>query len=195
MDETTISQVNPQGMLSSSSPGSGWKKFILPVVAVLIVLGLIVGGVNFFASRNEPIPAPSPFPTPLPTAIPTPTPEALPTPTSKPKATPTKKPTTEATSSATASKGLSLRVLNGSGLTGRAGAAADFLKELGYAITSTGNADNFDYDKATITIKKDKEAKLATLKTDLATKYSVGTTSATLAASESYDALVIVGKQ
>lgn len=194
MDETTISPLASQPNLADGSSGSP-KRFILPVAIIIILLGLVLGGATFLRSRQEAIPTPTPFPTQPPTPTSEPTPEATPTPTKK--LTPTKKPTPtkEATASAAKSKGLTVRVLNGSGITGRAAATADYLKELGYDIGGTGNADSDTFDKTTITIKKDKETLLATLKSDLSTKYSVGTTEATLAASESYDALVIIGKQ
>lgn len=201
MDETTISQVNPQAAFvapSQSSP-SGRKKIILPVLFVLILIGIIAGGTAFLRSRGETIPTPTPFPTSPPTETPTPTveetpaPKAKTTPTKKP--TPTKEATTSASSGQATSKGLTVRVLNGSGIAGRAAGLADYLKGLGYEIGGTGNAESDDFDKTTITIKKDKESLLAGLKSDVATKYEVGTTSATLAASESHDALVIIGKQ
>ena len=198
MDEATISQVVP-GVNFGTPPqasSSGPKKFILPILAVLILLGIIGGGAKYLQSRSEQIPNPTPFPTAEPTVVSTPTPEVSATPTSKPKTTPTKKPTPtkEASPSAT-SKGLIVRVLNGSGIAGRAAGLADYLKGLGYEIGGTGNADKDDYEKSTITIKKDKESLLATLKSDLSTKYEVGTTSATLASSSDYDAEVIIGKQ
>lgn len=195
MDET-ISQVSPAGI--GGRGGGGMKRFFLPLIILLILGGLVYGGVSFLRSRGETIPTPTPIPTPMPTEEPTPTPqEATPTATKKP--TPTKKPsptpTKAATSSATTSKGLTVRVLNGTDIAGRAGATADFLKGLGYEIAGTGNAQTQDFEKATITIKKDKESLLATLKKDLETKYAVGTTSATLSSSADYDAVVTVGKQ
>lgn len=198
MDETTISQVNPQAsFVASPQPSSlGPKKFILPIIIVLILLGVIGGGAKLLQSRGENIPTPTPFPTAEPTQSPTPTAEVSSTPTSKPKATPTKKPTPtkEATSSAT-SKGLIVRVLNGSGIAGRAANLIEYLEGLGYESGGTGNADNPDYEKTTITIKKIKESLLPTLKSDVVTKYQVGSTSADLSSTESYDAVVIIGKQ
>lgn len=195
MDET-ISQVNPAGI--SGRGGSGMKRFILPLIILLILGGLIFGGVSFLRSRGEAIPTPTPVPTAEPTQEPSPTPEATPSATQKAKATPTKKPTatpTKAATSSAESKGLTVRVLNGTDIARRAAGAADFLKGLGYEIAGTGNADTQDFEKATITIKSSKESLLATLKKDLETKYAVGTTSATLSSSADYDAVVTVGKQ
>ena len=191
MDETTISQVAPEGMVSPQK-GGGSKRIVILAIIALILLGALFAGGKYLRSRGETIPTPTPFPTPESTPTPTPTPELSPTLT--PKATPTKKPTPTVSSATTNSKGLTVRVLNGTTVTGRAGAAADFLKGIGYDIAGTGNADTQDYDSTTITIKSSKSDLLSMLKTDLATKYQIGTTSATLAATETYDALVIIGK-
>ena len=203
MDDTTISQVSPAAM--GSPKGSGAKKIIIPLIIVLVLLGAIFGGAKYLQSRQDAIPTPTPFPTPQPTEIPTPTIEATPsaspttaarvTPTKKPTPTPTKVASSSASSSTTSTKGLTVRVLNGSGVAGKASTAADFLKGLGYEITGTGNADNFDYEQTTISIKSTKSSLLPTLKSDLSTKYSVGTTSAALSSSETADAVVIIGKQ
>lgn len=117
--------------------------------------------------------SPTITPTGSPTKI-TPGPSEKPTPTVKPK-------------------GISVRVLNGSGVTGVAGKVADFLKSLGYAIAGTGNAPNYNY--ATTEISTKKSQTLSTLQADLAGKYEVGSASATLSATESADAVVIVGKK
>lgn len=194
MDEGMISQVSPISIGPATPSAPGPKRFLLPIIIVLVLLGAIFAGAKYLQSRNEAIPAPTPLPTQAPTETPTPTIE----PTATPKATPTKKPTPTptktATSSATTSKGLIVRVLNGTTTSGLAAALIEYLVGLGYDSGGTGNADRQDYDKATITIKASKESLLSTLKTDVATKYSIGTTSATLASTESYDALVIIGK-
>lgn len=192
MNGTTPSSLGPQPTAS----GSGRKKFIFITIIILILAGLVFGGTTYLRGRQEEIITPTPLPTPEPSATPAPetTPSATPKAGAKATATPTKKPTPTGPE-ATPTKGLTIRVLNGSGEVGKAGTAADFLKGLGYGIAGTGNADNYDYEKSTITIKKDKESLLATLKKDLESKYQVGTTSATLASSSSYDAEVIIGKQ
>ena len=149
MDETTISQVAPEGMVS---PRRNGKRFILPVLIVAILLAALFAGGKYVRSRGEEIPTPTPLQAPIET--PTPTSGPTSTPVSTTKATPTKKPTPtkEATSSAN-TKGLIVRVLNGSGISGRAASLAEYLEGLGYEIGGTGNADNPDYDKSTITIK------------------------------------------
>lgn len=191
MDEATFSQVSPVNLGPATPPASGRKRFFLPILIVLVLLGSIFAGSQYLRSRNEAIPTPTPLPTAAPTSEPTPTIE----PTSTPKQSPTKKPTPTktATSSATTSKGLTVRVLNGSGKTGAAAGLIEYLEGLGYGSGGVGNTD--DSDKTTINIKKEKESLLATLKADVGAKYAVGSTDATLSATLSYDALVIIGKQ
>lgn len=89
---------------------------------------------------------------------------------------------------------LSVSVVNGSGIEGTAGKAAALLKELGYNIASTGNADNFNYQGATIKVKDSKNNFLPLLKKDLAKEYTVNSTSSDLPSSSSTDALIIIGK-
>jgi hypothetical protein len=201
MDETTISQVNPPSM-GSSSRGSGKGKIIVPIIVLLLLGGLAFGGYTFFKSSQQEIPAPTPIPTevPTPTIEATPTQEASPSPTKKVAApSPTKKltptPTKTASSSATTSaKNLTVRILNGSGIAGRAASLSDYLKGLGYEIGGTGNADTDTLEKTTVYVKASKSNSLAALKADVAAKYEIGTASATLAASETADAVVTIGK-
>ena len=89
---------------------------------------------------------------------------------------------------------LSIKVQNGSGVTGAANKASDVLKGLGYSISSFGNADNPDYTDVVIKIKSDKSDYLSLLKKDLGFSYTIGSTSADLDDSFSEDALVIIGK-
>jgi hypothetical protein len=85
-------------------------------------------------------------------------------------------------------------VQNGSGEAGVAGKGADALKRLGYNVTGTGNADNFDYTNVVIQVKNSSSDYLDLLKTDLGLSYTIGTTSADLPDSFSSDALVIIGQ-
>ena len=89
---------------------------------------------------------------------------------------------------------LSIVVRNGSGEVGAASKASDILKELGYHVVSVGNADNFDYQDIQIEINSTKNQFLSLLKKDLGLSYTIGSTSATLSASASADAVVTVGK-
>lgn len=118
---------NYQPMLSQSK--SGKKKFV--VAAVIIVTFLATGWVIKSGSRSaesEIKTGSQPIPTPLPT----------------PSATPAVKPERS---------GVSFEVLNGSGVTGAAKKLADQLKELGYEVLKTANADKDSYTQNQIYIK------------------------------------------
>jgi hypothetical protein len=117
---------------------------------------------------------------------------ATPTPTNAPSTTPTINPVDAATG-LNRSK-LSVIIQNGSGEAGVAGKASDTLKNLGYDVISSGNADNFDYTNVVIQVKAASSGYLDLLKTDLGLSYTIGTTSADLPDSFSSDALVIIGK-
>ena len=146
---------------------------ILIVVGVLIIL-LLVSLFRFLNSSGENA------------IIPTPAPETINT-TVTPEGTPSPAPGLD-------QGNLSITIQNGSGEAGVAKTASDFLTEKGYTISSTGNADNFDYQDVTIQIKEDSSEYLDLLESDLSEKYNVGTTSADLSSSFSTDALVIIGK-
>jgi len=117
---------------------------------------------------------------------------ATPTPTVTPAVTPTINPVDEA--SGLDRSQLSVIIQNGSGEDGVASKASDTLKNLGYNVISTGNADNFDYANVFIQVKPASSDYLDLLKTDLGLSYTIGTTSADLPDSFSSDALVIIGK-
>lgn len=197
--EEELEQPSAPAQQSSSfqsySPRPRKRGVILRWIAIILVLGLLgFAGFSVFRAQEgstEEEVVPTPTIEEVPTETPTPEPEGSPTPTSKPTATPTKAPT----STPVPTKGLTLKVLNGSGTAGEAGRAADFLRDLGYAVQSTGNADNFDYESTEIQITAAKENLLASLKKDVEGKYSVGTTSAILSSSEGVDVVIIVGKK
>ncbi len=89
---------------------------------------------------------------------------------------------------------LSVIVQNGSGTEGVAGKAADVLKELGYNVASTGNADNYNYTGVTVKVKKEKSNFLDLLKKDLSKDYTIKSSSSDLSSDSPTDALIIVGK-
>ena len=89
---------------------------------------------------------------------------------------------------------LSITVLNGSGVEGTAGKAASILKDFGYNVASTGNADNYNYTGVTIKVKPDQSNFLNLLKQDLAKEYTIKSTSSDLSPDSSTDALIIIGK-
>ncbi len=89
---------------------------------------------------------------------------------------------------------ITIIVQNGSGAEGAAGTVSDFLEEKGYEVSSTANADNYNYEDVTIRVKKSVENYLETLKKDLGEKYTVGDTSTDLPETSPSDVVVIIGK-
>jgi len=132
--------------------------------------------------------SPTETPTDTPTPEKSPTPEATKIPTPKPTTNPVDKTTGLDRSQ------LTVEIQNGSGTAGVAGKASDFLKNLGYQVAKTGNADNFDYKGVTISIKSDFAKYLPLLKSDVSANYTIQTATSDLSASSSADALVIIGK-
>ena len=178
------------------------KRFIYVTAAVLVVI-LLFGGYRFLNSNttnkdiNNDI-STTPQQEQVITDTPIPTEEQSPTPTEKPTPTdtPTPKPTSNPVDKTTGldrSK-LSVTVQNGSGQAGVAGTGSNFLKQLGYNVVSTGNADNFDYTNVSVSIKNSESEYLDLLKKDLGTGYTVASTSSNLESGFSSDALVIIGK-
>lgn len=172
------------------------KRFIYLVVALAVLLLIFFGSKLLGKSKTQDIndvPAVT-----TPTKMPTSTPELSPSksPTPSPTNTPTPKPTVNPVDKQTGlnrSK-LSVTVQNGSGVAGTAGKAADLLKNLGYNVVSTGNADNYDFVNVTIQVKSSSSEFLALLKKDLEGSYTIGSNSADLSTSFSSDALVIIGE-
>jgi cytoskeletal protein RodZ len=172
------------------------KKFVY-----LIILLVILGGFflirNFFFGPNKEKQTSETTPTPTEYQFPTDTPVPSISPTveiEKPTVAPTKSVNPVDQSTGLDRSTLSVEVQNGSGEAGAAGKGAEVLKGFGYKITSMGNADNFDYQNATVKVKSTKSNYLALLKKDLGFSYTVGSASADLSSSFSADALVIIGK-
>lgn len=185
---------------SYKEPRRNPTRLVVVFLVFLVVGGLIFGGAKFLGGNEK-----SPI---TPTLIPTPTEEIFPTDTPSPtasvaaavtsKPTPSPKPTlTSTVDKATGldRSALSVSVQNGSGEVGAASKASDVLKGFGYKVVSTGNADSFNYENTVIEVKSEKSSYLALLKKDLSSTYTIGSTSAVLSASESADAVVIVGKE
>lgn len=158
-----------------------WKKLIYLLGAILIIVVLF----NVFRTITGGSKAPEPTPTPIVEETPEPTLEEEPTP--------------EPTSSIDSATGLdraelNVTVQNGSGEAGVAKKAGDLLKDLGYNVVSTGNADNYEYTDVTVRVKSTEKKYLPLLIKDLSGTYTIGASSSDLSASESAEAVVIVGK-
>lgn len=182
------------------------KRILLIIIAIVIILIVFFSSKKLLGSKNQktektgitPTPTEYIFPTEAPTITSTPSARLSPVPTKKDTAkTPTPKLTTSPTGKTTTGldrSALSIEVRNGSGVAGAAGKMSQFLKELGYNVTATGNADNFDYESTVVEIKLSKNKYLDLLKKDLSSDYTVDNASSDLSASSSADAVVIVGK-
>ena len=175
------------------------KRFLFLVVAIVIIIIIFFAGSSFLGSKNNkesPKITPTPTEFQIPTDIPEPSPTEEPTSTPKPTNTPTPKPSSnpiDKTTGLDRSK-LSIEVQNGSGEAGVAAKGSGILKDLGYNVTSSGNADNFDYSNVTVKVKSTKTDYLSLLKKDLSASYTIGSSSSDLSATSSADALVIIGK-
>lgn len=88
-----------------------------------------------------------------------------------------------------------IRVLNGSGIAGLASSAKDFLENLGWRVTSVGNAQAYDFDKTQVRLKDGFVKYQEALVGDLSDKYSVEVSSDSLSSTDSADIEVIVGKK
>ncbi len=157
------------------------KKWFVILVFFLILLGVGAAAAKYLTNSSSmggtkitPTPTDYIFPTDTPSAKATPSPSVSPTGASK--------------------STVSIEVENGSGVAGVAGKMATFLKNQGYTVSGTSNADNFTYQNVTIEVKKSEPNVLSELKSSISTGYTLGTASASLPTSSSNDAIVIVGK-
>jgi hypothetical protein len=162
------------------------------LILVIIVVVLLFLGFRAVISHSTSVPTPTPTPN---VAVITPT--ETPTPTVSPSvtpigATPTISPI-DKDSGLDRSK-LSVTVQNGSGTAGVAAKGVTALKNLGYDVLGSGNADNFNYANVTIQIKTGKSDFLSLLKKDLGFSYTIQAATSDLPNSFSSDALVIIGK-
>lgn len=153
-----------------------WGAVVLVVIAGLVLVG---GGIFVYqkALRKKETTPTTPTPTLQPSEAITEVPETTPTPEIELKRS-----------------GFKIKVLNGTGVPGTAGKAAQFLEKLGYEGIKTGNADSFGYEKTIIQIKESKKDSLGMLKEDLLKNYSLSEDIKTLAEEENFDAIVILGK-
>lgn len=87
----------------------------------------------------------------------------------------------------------SFEVLNGTGVTGAAKKIADKLKELGYQVIKTGNADKSDYEKTEILVKDDLKEKIDLVIADLKDVIKIASVAGELKDSTA-SARIILGK-
>ena len=87
----------------------------------------------------------------------------------------------------------SVRVLNGSGVTGAAAALKDFLEGKGWTVDEIGNAESSDFTNTVIKLKAGFANFQDTLFEDLSSDYSVEVSDDNLEATDSADIEVILG--
>ena len=155
--------------------------FLISFIATFCIL-YVLSQMNFklftFSMPSFSLPKSVPFLTKsTPTPIPSPTP-------SKPTPTPTPSVKRE---------DVRIKVLNGSGIAGKASEVKTFFSGKGYEEILTANADEFDFEITVIQIKKDKEKVLKPLIAgDIASQVSKPTFE-TLDEEEASDVVIIVG--
>jgi hypothetical protein len=158
------------------SSKKGYFGFFFLVASITFLLGLIViGAITYFYPSGTKssvnlsfLTSPSPTPTSEPTATPEPEQVDL--------------------------TAYSLRVLNGSGITGEAAKVKSALEEKGFEVASVGNAATSDYTKTIISAKEDvKEEYLNELIKTLQGDYSVNSVVEDAPSSQTADVVVTVG--
>lgn len=172
MDDQVIGQ--PSNPIYQE-PKTKSAKWLWILVILIIIGGLIfayVRGIGPFANINSLVKS-SPSPTPE-VVESVPTPEASPSP-SVDKAS------------------AKVRVLNGSGVTGKAATVKAFLETFGWKVTSIGNADNSDFAQTEVRVKDSFKSFEDAIISDLSDKYSASANSDALEASDSADIEVTVG--
>lgn len=172
----------------------GRSKAAAVFLAILVLLAAGLSGLYFLGknkdSKSQTVVTPTE--SPLPTDAPTPTA----TDSASLSATPSGKltPTPSGTSSKLDRSSINLVVLNGSGVVGAGRKYSTYLSGLGYNVTSTGNADTFDYTGITVKVKKSKSDFGALLKKDLTSFASGSAVTTKVDDTITTDAAVIVGK-
>jgi hypothetical protein len=108
-------------------------------------------------------------------------------------ATPTPIPTATLTPTPTFKKeDLKVQVLNGGGVAGKATDVKEILSDKGYSDIITGNADNFDYTKSEVQVKKSKSQASSMIIADLK-DYITSPTTTTLAEDDTADIVFVIG--
>lgn len=151
----------------------------------LLIFLIIIGAVVFAFFRGiGPFESISPFTKSQASPTPTPSPIAISSPMVE------ESPATDLDRSE-----VSVRVLNGSGVSGKAASVRDFLEELGWTVDSIGNADADDYGTTEVRFKSEFSDFADLIVDDLSSDYDASTSTDELDASASADIEVIVGAE
>jgi hypothetical protein len=190
-----FSQENKEFSLLHSKSGGGnivqktteivEKKFSIRNIILFVLSFGLTFAVLFFLSRMNwgglKIPA---FSMPSMAFLNKATPTPIPSPTPS-KPTPTPIPAVDRAD-------VRIKILNGSGISGKASVVKDFFTEKGYSDILTGNADAFDYETTVVQIKKDKTDIKSLIQEDI-TSQVPSPKFETLEEAEAADVVVIVG--
>lgn len=90
---------------------------------------------------------------------------------------------------------ITVRVLNGSGISGEAGRAGNLLEQNGLTVTAETNADRFDYDRTLIYYTTGKGAEAVKVKEALASRYNAQLVPRAYPAGQSEVVVVVIGDQ
>ncbi len=161
--------------ISKSKKISSIHSFSLPVKEIIIFASSFFLSFLFFTVIFNSKPQFNlPFPSSNPTPTFSPTPTLTPTPAFK-------------------KEELKIKVLNGSGVRGKAAEVKEILKNAQYGEILTDNADNFDYQITEINIKKNKMSVIPLIKNDLK-NYVSSPKIGQLSEKEASDIVIIIGK-
>lgn len=200
MDEEQPQTHSRRSYIYESQGGRSRKKLFAIIGGILIVVIVLAVGIFAFSGKNDKQTEEDIFATPAATVEPTPTEEPTPTPedekTSKEDTSSTDSKTTQNTvdkASGLDRADFTILIQNGSGTAGAAGRLADILKDLGYKISGTENADNFDYTSTAIKVSSGNKTLLSLLEKDIKGDYTIGETSTDYSGDE--DAVIIIGAE
>lgn len=203
-NETFLNPSRRSYTYEGSRSSGNRTRIILIILGIIILIGLVAYAVIATGGKGEEeltvVPTEAPANTPAPEEpAPTET-DTTPSPSTT-TPTPGRGTPTPTTSSSvdSASKldraDLKVAVQNGGGVAGAATKASNALKDLGYDVVSSGNADSFDYEETEIQIKSTKRAYLDLLKKDLSDEdYTVGATSTNYTGTDA-DVVIIIGQE
>lgn len=188
-------QIHSRRSYIYDSRGGRNKKKLFAIIGgiIIVILVLIIGSIVFSGGENpeeEDIFATPATQAPTDTPTPTPTPEDEEEANDETDAEPTPE---EDEDSDNARADYSILIQNGSGTAGEAGRLADILRDLGYTVSGTENADNFDYTETEIHVGNNNTTLLNLLEGDLEDEYTIGDTSTDYDGDD--DAVVIIGAE
>ena len=143
------------------------------IIPGFFLLGALLGGIFFYQKgiSSGTTPTPAPIETPALSETTTPSPTAEPN-----------------------LGKYTIKILNGSGISGEAGKVKSLLEKAGFKVSSAGNASSFDYTKTVIQAKEDVDKDfLLTLSRALSETYGVDSKTQSLSASSTDQVVVLVG--